>query len=146
MNKVILTIAALCSFAAMATPSISITNEVQPVKIIAEYNNTNYDANTDIYNVGNNSMNQPRIRFTNNPNPNKETGCVIAYTSESGTFSFLQDIENEQVCDHIELSLKHSFRTQGCPVTISINTAKKDVESVVSACDFRASLDTNPII
>ena len=146
MNKIILTIAVLCTFVAKAAPSISITNEVQLVEVVANFNNTTYDSNSLIYSVGNNSVNEARIRFANAAKGNKETGCGIAYTSNSGTFTFLQEIEESNVCNHIEFSLKHSYRTEGCPVTFTIDTSKEEVESVVSACDFRASLETNPII
>lgn len=146
MIKVILSMAVFCTFAAKATPTISITNEVQPTEVVADYSNTTYESNTLIYRVGTNKMNEGRISFVNIAGPNRTSGCSIDYQSQSGAFSFYQEIEETSVCDHIEFSLKHTFRTEGCPVTFSINTSEKKVLSVVSACDFRASLDTNPII
>ena len=146
MIKIIISLAVLCTFSAKATPTISIANEVQPAEVVADYNNTTYESDTLIYRVGTNKMNKARISFANIVGTDHKSGCVIEYQSQSGAFSFFQEIEEVNVCDHIEFSLKHTFRTEGCPVKFSINTSEKKIESVVSSCDFRASLKTNPII
>lgn len=138
--------AMLCAFSASGTPTISITNEVQPIKILAEYHNVTLEESNSIYRIGVNIMNEARISFANVPQEGKEVGCALKYRSHSGAFEFLQNIDDQAVCNHIEFSLKHTYKLEGCPVTFIINSADKKLESVESSCDFRASLKTNPII
>ncbi len=141
-------IASLITMSSFAAPNFSIQNEVQPVVVVANSQNTYWSDNAkSMLAVDWTTNGEERFLFTNNyqSSGNKE-GCAFRYNGTSGLFGFVQKFEDKALCLNIELALKHVMRVSHCDVVLTFDTDKEELTDVQSTCDFRASLESNSII